>query len=87
MAKTGYPVIFDVTHSVQLPGGNGETTGGQKEFIQPLARAAVAAGVDGLFLETHPDPENAPCDGDCMLPLCELDKLLSDIVKIRKALS
>jgi 2-dehydro-3-deoxyphosphooctonate aldolase (KDO 8-P synthase) len=86
MAKTGYPVIFDVTHSVQLPGGNGETTGGQKEFIQPLARAAVAAGVDGLFLETHPDPDNAPCDGDCMLPLSELDQLLTDIVKIRKAL-
>lgn len=86
MAKTGYPVIFDVTHSVQLPGGNGETTGGQREFIQPLARAAVAAGVDGLFIETHPDPDKAPCDGECMLPLAELDQLLSELVRIRKAL-
>lgn len=86
LAGTGYPVIFDVTHSVQLPGGRGDATGGQREFIRPLARAAVAAGVDGLFMEIHPEPENAPCDGDCMLPLDWLPGLLDEALAIRRAL-
>jgi len=69
MKKLGYPVILDVTHSVQLPGGLGTSSGGQREFIPLLARAGVAAGVDGLFMEVHPDPERALCDGPNSLPL------------------
>jgi 2-dehydro-3-deoxyphosphooctonate aldolase (KDO 8-P synthase) len=77
MKKFGYPVVFDATHSVQLPGGQGHSSGGQPEFIEPLARAAVAAGVDGLFLETHENPAAALSDGANALPLAQLPALLS----------
>jgi 2-dehydro-3-deoxyphosphooctonate aldolase (KDO 8-P synthase) len=76
MQRTGYPVVFDVTHSVQLPGGQGNASGGQPQFIEPLARAAVAAGVDGIFLETHDNPAAARSDGPNALPLGELKALL-----------
>ena len=76
MAQTGYPVIFDATHSVQQPGGLGGASGGQREFVPVLARAAVAVGVSGLFIETHEDPDNAPSDGPNMVPLFELEALL-----------
>lgn len=76
MQRTGYPVVFDVTHSVQLPGGQGNTSGGQPQFIEPLARAAVAAGVDGIFLETHDNPAAARSDGPNALPLSQLRALL-----------
>tara|TARA_S200000501_G_scaffold360570_1_gene387823 strand:+ start:910 stop:1737 length:828 start_codon:yes stop_codon:yes gene_type:complete len=79
MAKNGYPVIFDATHSVQQPGGLGEKSGGQREFIEYLARAAVAVGVAGLFIETHQDPDNAPSDGPNMLSLDKLEDLLKQI--------
>ncbi len=82
MAKNGYPVIFDATHSVQQPGGLGEKSGGQREFVEYLSRAAVAVGVAGIFIETHQDPDNAPSDGPNMVPLKNLEKLLSQIVKI-----
>jgi 2-dehydro-3-deoxyphosphooctonate aldolase (KDO 8-P synthase) len=72
----GYPVFFDVTHSLQLPGGEGVRTGGQREFAEPLARAAVAAGVDGLFIEVHPNPNHALSDASSMLPLNEIETLL-----------
>ena len=77
MKKFGFPVVFDATHSVQLPGGQGHASGGQPEFIDPLARAAVAAGVDGLFLETHENPTAALSDGANALPLSQLSALLS----------
>jgi 2-dehydro-3-deoxyphosphooctonate aldolase (KDO 8-P synthase) len=77
MKKFGYPVVFDATHSVQLPGGRGTASGGQPEFIEPLARAAVAAGVDGVFLETHDNPAQALSDGPNALPLHQLAALLS----------
>lgn len=76
MQRTGYPVVFDVTHSVQLPGGQGSASGGQPQFIEPLARAAVAAGVDGIFLETHDNPAAARSDGPNALPLEHLKALL-----------
>lgn len=76
MAATGCPVIFDATHSVQQPGGKGTASGGQREFVGPLAKAALAVGVAGLFIETHDDPENAPSDGPNMIPLNELEALL-----------
>jgi len=82
MAKNGYPVIFDATHSVQQPGGLGETSGGQREFVEHLARAAVAVGVAGVFIETHQDPDNAPSDGPNMVPLDKLEKLLSQLFEI-----
>jgi 2-dehydro-3-deoxyphosphooctonate aldolase (KDO 8-P synthase) len=78
----GYPVIFDVTHSLQLPGGQGSCSGGQKEFAEPLARAAVAVGVDGLFMEVHPEPDKALCDGPNMLKLDEVEKLLEAVKAI-----
>ena len=77
MKKFGHPVVFDATHSVQLPGGQGHASGGQPEFIEPLARAAVAAGVDGLFLETHDNPATALSDGANALPLVQLPALLT----------
>jgi len=80
------PVVFDATHSVQLPGGAGSASGGQPEFVQPLARAAVAFGVDAVFLEVHNDPASALCDGTNMLALAELPKLLEDCLAIRRAL-
>lgn len=82
MARTGAPVIFDATHSVQLPGGNGTSSGGQREFVPNLARAAVAAGVAGVFLEAHPNPDAAPCDGPNMVPFRELKALLEQLKAI-----
>jgi 2-dehydro-3-deoxyphosphooctonate aldolase (KDO 8-P synthase) len=76
MAETGKPVIFDATHSVQQPGGKGESSGGQREYAPVLARAAVAVGVAGVFIETHEDPDNAPSDGPNMIPLDQLEELL-----------
>tara|TARA_B100000686_G_C16682481_1_gene912744 strand:- start:534 stop:1361 length:828 start_codon:yes stop_codon:yes gene_type:complete len=82
MAKNGYPVIFDATHSVQQPGGLGEKSGGQREFVEYLARASVAVGVAGIFIETHQDPDNAPSDGPNMLPLDKLESLLKQLSEI-----
>jgi 2-dehydro-3-deoxyphosphooctonate aldolase (KDO 8-P synthase) len=79
MAETGAPVIFDATHSVQQPGGRGATTGGQREYVPVLARAAVAVGVAGIFIETHQDPDKAPSDGPNMVPLKELEGLLAQL--------
>jgi len=76
MAQTGYPVIYDATHSVQLPGGQGDMSGGQREFIAPLARAAVAVGVDGLFMEVHEEPARALSDSATVFPLAQLESLL-----------
>lgn len=81
MAKTGCPVVFDATHSVQQPGGQGGASGGQREFVESLASAAVAVGVAGVFMETHQDPDNAPSDGPCMVRLDNLEKLL---IKLKK---
>ena len=80
MAETGAPVIFDATHSVQQPGGQGTSSGGQREFVPVLARAAVAVGVAGVFIETHQDPDHAPSDGPNMVPLTELEALLRRLV-------
>jgi 2-dehydro-3-deoxyphosphooctonate aldolase (KDO 8-P synthase) len=82
MRRTGKPVIFDATHSVQQPGGLGTTSGGQREMVPVLARAAVAAGVAGLFMETHPTPDTAPSDGPNMWPLSRLEELLTVIVEL-----
>ena len=82
MAKNGYPVIFDATHSVQQPGGLGEKSGGQREFVEYLSRAAVAVGVAGVFIETHQDPDNAPSDGPNMVPLDKLENLLKQLLEI-----
>jgi 2-dehydro-3-deoxyphosphooctonate aldolase (KDO 8-P synthase) len=87
MARTGYPVVFDATHSVQQPGGNGTTSGGQREFVPALARAAVAVGVAALFVETHEDPESAPSDGPNMIPINELEPLLQRLQRIQAALA
>ena len=81
------PVIYDATHSVQLPGGAGGSSGGQREFIAPLTRAAVAAGIDGLFMEIHPQPEKALCDGPNSMPLDEMKAFLRQILKIRQAVA
>ncbi len=85
MQTMGVPVVFDATHSVQLPGG--ETTGGQREMVPFLARAAVACGCDALFFETHPDPDRAKSDGPNMIPLAELPRILKQLLRIRRALS
>jgi 2-dehydro-3-deoxyphosphooctonate aldolase (KDO 8-P synthase) len=82
LQKLGYPVVFDVTHSVQLPGGQGHASGGQPEFIEPLARAGVAAGVDGIFLETHDNPAEALSDGPNSLPLSQLPALLKRLKEL-----
>ncbi len=82
MAKNGYPVVFDATHSVQQPGGLGEKSGGQREFVEYLSRAATAVGIAAIFLETHQDPDNAPSDGPSMVPLDKLEKLVNQIVEI-----
>ena len=84
MAKNGYPVVFDATHSVQQPGGMGDKTGGQREFVEYLARAAIAVGVAAIFMETHPDPDNAPSDGPNMVPLSKMSSLINQLVKIDK---
>ncbi len=80
MAETGKPVIFDATHSVQQPGGRGESSGGQREYAPVLARAAVAVGVAGVFIETHEDPDNAPSDGANMIPLSQIDALVAELM-------
>jgi 2-dehydro-3-deoxyphosphooctonate aldolase (KDO 8-P synthase) len=82
LAETGAPVIFDATHSVQQPGGHGERSGGERRFVPVLARAAVAVGVAGLFIETHQDPDKAPSDGPNMVPLKELEPLLAELIAI-----
>jgi 2-dehydro-3-deoxyphosphooctonate aldolase (KDO 8-P synthase) len=83
----GYPVVFDATHSVQQPGGLGSASGGQREYVPPLARAAAAVGVDGLFVEVHEDPDSAPSDGPNMVTPEQFDGLLADVVTIRNALA
>ena len=87
MRAAGHRVIFDATHSVQRPGGNGVSTGGDGIFAPVLARAAVAAGVDGLFIETHPDPEQSPSDGANMIPLAQMESLLRTLKAIHEAAS
>ncbi|MDH4981428.1 3-deoxy-8-phosphooctulonate synthase [Hyphomicrobium sp. D-2] len=82
MAETGCPVIFDATHSVQQPGGQGTSSGGERRFVPVLARAAVAVGVAGLFIETHPDPDNAPSDGPNMVPLKDFGSLMAELMAI-----
>ena len=86
MQQLGTPVIFDATHSVQEPGGLGGTTGGNREMVEPLARAATAVGANGLFMETHPEPDKSPSDGANMIPLNELSRVLSRILRIRETL-
>jgi 2-dehydro-3-deoxyphosphooctonate aldolase (KDO 8-P synthase) len=87
MQQTGFPVIFDATHSIQLPGGAGSSSGGQREFAPPLARAAVAVGADGVFMEVHPDPDKALCDGPNSLPLDSVEVLLKELIAIKNVLS
>ena len=82
MSKYGFPIVFDATHSVQQPGGQGEKSGGQREFVPHLAKAAVAIGVGAIFIETHEDPDNAPSDGPNMIPLNEMKNLLKKLVQI-----
>ena len=84
MAETGCPVVFDATHSVQLPGGLGASTGGQSEFVPPLARAAIAVGVSAVFIETHEEPARSPSDGPNMVPLGDMERLLAKLVEIDK---
>ena len=84
MAKNGYPVVFDATHSVQQPGGMGDKSGGQREFVEYLSRAAIAVGVAAVFMETHPDPDNAPSDGPNMVPLEKMEDLLMQLLSIDK---
>lgn len=86
MRNLGYPVVFDATHSLQLPGSHGSCSGGQPQFILPMARAAVACGCDALFIETHPDVKNALCDKDSMLPLDKLEELLIQVRTIDQAM-
>ena len=85
MRQLGVPVVFDATHSVQRPGGTDGFTGGNREFVEPLALAAVAIGIDALFLETHPDPESSPSDGANMVPLDRLEPLIERVVRVREA--
>ena len=87
MRKAGHRVIFDATHSVQRPGGQGTSTGGDREYAPVLARAAVAAGVEGLFIETHPDPDCSPSDGPNMIPLAQMEPLLRNLKAIHEAAS
>lgn len=85
MKSFGVPVLFDATHSVQLPGGNGRTTGGNRQYVEALAKAAIAVGVDGLFMETHPDPDGALSDGPNMVPLDEMESLLTKLIMVYNA--
>ena len=87
LSSFGCPVIFDATHSVQQPGGKGDCSGGQRQFVAPLARAAAAVGVDGIFMEVHPNPDLALSDGPNMIKLENLEKTLKEIISIRKALN
>ncbi|MFR8584504.1 MAG: 3-deoxy-8-phosphooctulonate synthase [Thomasclavelia ramosa] len=82
MKKFGYPVVMDATHSVQQPGGKGNATGGNREYVEPLAKAAIAAGVDALFFEVHPDPDNALSDGPNMVKLDEFEEMLKRIIRV-----
>jgi 2-dehydro-3-deoxyphosphooctonate aldolase (KDO 8-P synthase) len=82
LAETGYPVIFDATHAVQQPGGLGGASGGERKFVRTLARAAAAVGVAGIFMETHPDPDNAPSDGPCMVKLSDMAGLLDELIAV-----
>jgi 2-dehydro-3-deoxyphosphooctonate aldolase (KDO 8-P synthase) len=84
MRALGCPVVFDATHSVQEPGGLGDKTGGNREMVEPLARAAMAVGVDGLFCETHPDPDNSPSDGPNMVPLAQIEAMMERLLTIRQ---
>ncbi len=84
MKEFGYPVVFDATHSVQLPGGQGGSSGGERRFIEPLSRASIAAGADGLFFEVHQDPDHAPSDGPNMVPLNKFEKLLEELIALHK---
>lgn len=86
LRRLGLPVVFDATHSVQLPGGAGDKSGGEREFAPVLARCAVAAGANGLFIETHPDPDNALSDGPNMIPLAEMPRLLGQLVRLKQML-
>src|SRR5262249_49601919 len=86
LATFGYPVVFDATHSVQLPGGLGGASAGQREYVAPLARAAAAVGVDGLFVEVHPNPDSAPSDGPNMVTPAQFDRLLGEVLLVREAL-
>jgi 2-dehydro-3-deoxyphosphooctonate aldolase (KDO 8-P synthase) len=87
MRAFGFPVIFDATHSVQLPGGGGDKSSGQREFAPVLARCALAAGADGVFIETHPEPEKALSDGPNMIPLAEMPALLQSLMRVRAAVT
>ncbi len=87
MRETGYPIVFDATHSLQIPGGGGNVSTGQPQYIIPMARAAVAVGINGLFVETHPNPADAKSDAGTMLPLSQMEKLLDEVLKIRDARS
>ena len=87
MRSFGCPVIFDATHSVQLPGGMGSSSGGQRKFIPTLTRAAMAAGIDGLFMEVHPEPDQALCDGPNSIPLDKVELLLRQLLEIRNAVN
>ena len=79
MAETGYPIVFDATHSVQQPGGRGNSSGGERKFVATLARAACAVGISAVFIETHQDPDNAPCDGPNMIDVADLQKLIENL--------
>ena len=87
MKDMGVPVIFDATHSVQKPGGNGTSTGGNRQYVEYLAKAAVSVGVDGLFMETHPDPDKAKSDGPNMVPLGEMEELLKKLQRVYEAVN
>lgn len=87
MKKLGYPVIFDATHSVQKPGGKGTSTGGNREYVEYLAKAAIAVGVDGLFMETHPSPDDAWSDGPNMVVLDEMEAMLEKLIKVYEAVN
>lgn len=87
MRDVGAPIIFDATHSVQLPGGAHGASSGQRQFVAALARAAVAVGVDGIFLEVHPDPDHAPCDGPNMIPLAQVRELLEQLLRVHRAVN
>jgi len=87
MRAMGTPVVFDATHSVQRPGGLGGATGGNREMVEPLARAAVAMGVDALFFETHPEPSRSPSDGPNMIPLDQFDALIGRLIELHRCVS
>ena len=86
MRELGYPVVFDATHSVQMPGGKGNKTGGQREFVPYLAKAAAAVGIDALFMEIHENPDNAPSDGPNMIPLANLERILQEVISVNRSL-